>query len=86
MNNIKEKPILFSPSMVSAVLALIKTQTRRTTGLKKINEDPDRYLFHKIEDGVAVFYNGRKGERVSVKLPYGLPGSFLWVRDKLCLK
>lgn len=76
-----EKPILFSTSMVSAVLAGNKNQTRRTTGLKKINEDPDRYLFHKIVDGVAVFYDGRKGERVSVKLPYGLPGNILWVRE-----
>lgn len=81
----KEKPILFSTSMVSAVLAGRKTQTRRTTGLKKINEDPDRYLVHKIENGVAVFWDGKKGERVSVKLPYGLPGCFLWVREKFCL-
>lgn len=77
----KEKPVLFSTSMVSAVLAGRKTQTRRTTGLKKINEDPDRYLFHKIEGGVAIFYDSRKGESFSVKLPYGEPGGFLWVRE-----
>ena len=70
--------------MVSAVLDGRKTQTRRTTGLKKINEDPDRYLFHKIEGGVAVFYDVNEGVSFSVKIPYGLPGSFLWVREKFC--
>jgi hypothetical protein len=76
-----EKPILFSTSMVQAVLDGRKTQTRRTTGLKEINQDPDRYLFQRIEEGFAIFWDGNRGERLTINLPYGLPEEYLWVRE-----
>jgi hypothetical protein len=77
-------PILFSTEMVQANDEDIKTQSRRTKGLKVINQNPDDYVFErfqKYEDGSfrAVFFNG--DEFGSVKFPYGKPGDVLWVKE-----
>jgi hypothetical protein len=41
----KERPILFSTDMVKALLDGRKTQTRRTTGLDEINQNPDKWTW-----------------------------------------
>lgn len=45
----KIQPILLSPSLVDATLKGFKTQTRRTHGLDKFNQNPDRFRY----DGVS---------------------------------
>ena len=73
----KERPILFSASMVRAILEGWKTQTRRI-----VKPQPDI-----VADGgsvVGVFTPedqkyGRLGKALSC--PYGQPGDRLWVRE-----
>lgn len=82
----KERPILYSTMMVRALLSNRKTQTRRTSGLKKINENPDHWEFMPewgigISDRVYVFRNKISQEVVSFKSPYGKTGDILWVRE-----
>lgn len=68
----KERPILFSASMVRALLAGTKTQTRRVA---KINDvaygKPVRWV------SVAPATTGLQ----DVSCPYGQPGDRLWVRE-----
>lgn len=72
MTAAKERPILFSGSMVRALLAGQKTQTRRiVTGVAT------------TRDGVA-YWPGMKhgGDFLRVEhCPYGVPGDRLWVRE-----
>lgn len=83
-------PILFSTMMVQAILRLIspKLVTRRTSGLKAVNKNPDYWKT------VGSLYVNSKGKlvqkfesvhNVNVKeeceCPYGQPGDILWVRE-----
>lgn len=82
----KEHGILMSAPMVKAYLADLKTQTRRTRGLDKINENPDQWDFTGIAlnlsgQRVAAFSNNQRIEFVNVKLPYGYVGDRLWFRE-----
>lgn len=87
--NPKFHPILFQPEMVNANLAGRKTMTRRTTGLKKINKNPDGYYFQSLvlhATGRYTFapqgnYNPSASDIIEVKCPYGKPGDYLWVRE-----
>jgi hypothetical protein len=88
----KERPILFSSPMVQALLAGTKTMTRRTTGLDKVNENPNDWRF------TGMYIEGANTDKpvllasfqslVSVqdvkfiKCPYGEVGDLLWVREK----
>lgn len=84
----KEHPILFSTPMVQAELEDRKNQTRRTTGLDKINEEPGIYEYHgTLKDNplIHVFariWKGTHVETIHIKCPYGQPGDLLWVREK----
>jgi hypothetical protein len=83
----KERGILMSSAMVLATLRDVdpKRQTRRLSGLKKINEHPDDFDLREVrryDDGSwrAVFDTA--DEPCSVKSPYGGPGGRgLWVRE-----
>lgn len=82
------KPILFSTPMVQAVLRGTKTQTRRTVGLNKINENPNEWEAIEINNGDtpdygwgAIFRNIKTGQTERIKLPYGFVGDDLWVRE-----
>lgn len=61
----KERPILLSAPMVSAILAGTKTQTRRVVA--------DQWLYHLDEPG--------ERERLLQNCRYGQPGDRLWVRE-----
>lgn len=77
----KEIPILYSTEMIRAKLAGRKTQTRRTSKLSWVNEDPNdwEYVF---EDGQHMLFNKtEEGLMVIIKCPYGEPGDILWARE-----
>lgn len=65
----KERPILFSGPMVSAILAGQKTQTRRSA----------RYV-DTVDEGVP-FRSTHLATRERLPCPYGAPGDHLWVRE-----
>jgi len=87
----KEIPILFSTPMVQAILEGRKTMTRRTRGLEKTNQDPDKYLcagtYHILTDSrfEAFFVDPETMDKIESKCHYGLPGDVLWVRETWCL-
>ena len=67
----KERPILFSGAMVRALLAGMKTQTRRA--------------FKTKNGGVWPNANDLPGMRQILRsCPYGQPGDRLWVRETFC--
>ena len=78
----KERPILFSGSMVQAILNGTKTQTRRVVQPQPI---------HKWGSGVSTLHHPDyfsahvelPGEREYqwIRCPYGKPGDHLWVRE-----
>lgn len=90
----KESPILFSTEMVQAIINGSKTQTRRTRGLEKINEDPDKYYFQSLvlhATGAYTFvkkgnYNPKPEDVIVVKCRYGKPGDLLWVKETFAPK
>ncbi|SNR92134.1 hypothetical protein [Hymenobacter mucosus] len=79
---IKERPILFSGAMVRALLAGTKTQTRRTTGLDFINENPSCWQRQWVpaKDGKHWLFTCGD-DRVQVRCPYGVEGDRLWVKE-----
>jgi len=81
----KERPILFSATMVRAILDCRKTVTRRVSGLQVINAEPDRYQFLGMVSGPGTshtaFHDKDTGAQVLVRNPYGQPGDRLWVRE-----
>lgn len=78
----KQTGILFQTEMVKAIDQNLKTQTRRTSGLKKINENPNHWEFVKFDGDKAQFWNRHRGNGVEyAKSPYGLKGDVLWVRE-----
>jgi len=88
---VKERPILFKPEMVRAILEGRKTQTRRTVKLNRVNEKPDIWKYRGINglnshlfeaeimvgDPDAVFW---------IEGPYGVPGDRLWVRETFAIE
>lgn len=64
----KEYPILFSASMVKAILDGTKTQTRRVIKPRGVSDDVAQWL-HAMAKGV------------DMPCPYGKPGDMLWVRE-----
>lgn len=80
----KYHPILFSTAMVQGIDENRKTQTRRTKGLEKVNENPDEWEFWRFFDGHAKFVEkGNASNEKFVKCPYNL-GDVLWVRETFC--
>lgn len=75
------KPILFSTEMVQAILAGRKTQTRRTKGLKVVNDNPDSYLFNSFSiDNKNATFKRLEGMWQGVDVPYQ-SGDILWIRE-----
>ena len=68
--------------MVQALLKKQKSETRRTSGLDNINEDPGNWEFVRFHDGYAKFWEKHNTlNEVYIKCPYGNPGDILWVRE-----
>lgn len=83
----KERPILFNGEMVRATIEDRKHQTRRTGGLKALNEGYYRDRISKVEvrDGSWCFWEVGHGSSalpvVILKCPIGVTGDRLWVRE-----
>lgn len=85
---IKDRPMLFSASMVRAILDGSKTQTRRTNGLEWTNMSmPDMWdrveiAFYGNDLGAWFHFDDQGINRDTfVKWPYGKVGDRLWVRE-----
>lgn len=77
----RERPILFSAPMIRALLAGTKTQTRRVV---KPRPDWLPEVCSTRLDGPFVWPVGSLGQQCGApltKLPYGVPGDLLWVRE-----
>jgi hypothetical protein len=82
-----ERPILFSASMVQALLAGRKTQTRRAVKPQPCDEwspvvepyNPTVIIRGEEMPGAEVF--GASDDREGRVCPYGRPGDRLWVRE-----
>lgn len=89
MQQQREIPILFSTPMVQAILEWRKGMTRRTRGLKLINDNIDDWEFVNLVVNAkgelhAHFWNNRQDIPKFIKCPYGKPGDILWVRESFC--
>ncbi len=80
-----EKPILYNTEMVQAVQREInpKTQTRRTKGLEKINENPNDWVLEHnlVSQEFFFFHNDNEDLMHDIKCPFGKIGDLLWVRE-----
>lgn len=90
---VRDRGILFTGTNVRAILDGRKTQTRRTRGLKAVNESPDIWRFDRWQrypDGSlrAVFDHMPSGEpnAIGLRCPYGEPGDRLWVKENFRLR
>lgn len=77
----KERPILFTPGNVRAILDGSKTQTRRMNGLEYVNADPDGFALRQQHDGLFFFFPKGGSAGGVLRCPYGVPGDRLWVRE-----
>lgn len=73
----KERPILFSSTMIQALMAGTKTQTRRIVKLKPGQQVDER------DDGSSWPWTDYDGADMWhwLPCPYGQPGDRLWVRE-----
>jgi len=81
MSTPKERPILFSSTMVRAILDGAKTQTRRIIKNQPEIDDrgyiSDSYWINKPFEGLLL----PKIDDLVMYCPYGKPGDRLWVRE-----
>lgn len=78
-----ERPILFSAPMVRANRSGLKTQTRRTRGLGKINESPDDWEYSGVDRNGIHIWNASDGtiKSFALRCPYGVAGDRLWTKE-----
>lgn len=82
-----EHPIIFSNDMVRALLDNLKTMTRRTPGLERVNTTPsDWESIGRNAAGLWEFSNRHDDLIVRCKCPYGQVGDYLWVRETFVLE
>lgn len=83
MKEQQEKPIIMSTEMIRATLEDRKTMTRRTWGLKKINQNPNDWMLVAVfQDGLARFCKRDDSQELMIKCPYGGYSDKLWVKEK----
>lgn len=83
--------ILFTADMVRAESEGRKTETRRLSGLKKVNLNPDLWEWKCLvvwdpSNGhggglAATFIHTETYEEITLKCPYGQPGDLLYIRE-----
>lgn len=85
MNQLKERPILFSAPMVRAILEGRKTVTRRAVKATKAHADGFMMLDHGNGwwpyNAFGDFTSDHEGMEYPIACPYGKPGDRLWVRE-----
>jgi len=86
MTATKERPILFSGEMVRAILEGRKTQTRRMVKPqpKGFWGDPNNCIAGGVLQAICHDPNARNMGKISdkyIRVPYGVPGDRLWVRE-----
>ncbi len=78
----KETGIVMSGSHPKLILDGLKTMTRRTWGLEKINKDPDAWMLVAVfQDGKARFCKHDGSQELTIKCPYGGYSDLLWVKE-----
>jgi hypothetical protein len=86
-----DRPIIFSGAMVRAIMADLKTQTRRLDGLAVVNRKPSAWQYGGFGGYVSElngqyeerFDNTETGDTLWVKCPYW-PRQVRWVRETWC--
>ncbi|HZU87409.1 MAG TPA: hypothetical protein VFF78_07990 [Anaerolineaceae bacterium] len=81
---IAERPVLMVDLMAQACAELCKTQTRRTRGLKELNQEPDIWVWMGYgAEGVFEFARkpGYPVLNSFLRCPYGVSGDRLWVKE-----
>jgi len=81
----KETGIIMSGDHPTSIQKNLKTMTRRTYGLEKINKNPDEYWLYDYIKDIAVF-DQPSGEIVTVKCPYGQVGDLLYVKETYAIR
>ena len=76
----KETGIIMSGNHPKLILDGIKTQTRRTNRLDRVNWHPDGYTMD-LQGDIAAFRYKLTGADVLIRCPYGQVGDRLWVRE-----
>ena len=85
----KEYPIIMSGNHPKLVLDGLKTMTRRTWGLDKYNEQPDKWKIGAVmANDTVLFWSASCDSSYShkIKCPHGGVGDRLWVRETFCLE
>lgn len=81
----KETGIIMSGSHPVDILEGRKTMTRRTRGLKEINECPDLWKWFGFDNSGRYSFRFKPGDRiVNIRCPYGQVGDRPWVRETWC--
>lgn len=79
---VKERPILFSGSMVRAILEGRKTQTRRIVNLNRAYHDCGRHEIMEWRNQNGFWFGLYEWNTVArLQCPYGSVGERLWVRE-----
>lgn len=83
----KTRPILMSTENVASTLSGDKTQTRRTSGLRKLNRKPDQFrptgqeIWYFDGQPYFEFEDVDTGHIYHINSKYGRPGDHLWLRE-----
>ncbi len=74
------KGIPFRPEMVRSIITGTKTVTRRLSGLKEINQEPDRWEIEPAGDDIWYLAYHKNGDVLSIK-PHYHPGETVYVKE-----
>lgn len=81
----KQTSLLMRPGLTALTRAGTKTQTRRTSGLKEINEAPDAWRYGGVyRHAAGLAYEFRHlcvGPNKFIKCPYGDPGDLIYLKE-----